>query len=126
MDPEQRATRRMAGGDHVPASARSPERMRMAAYDGSPVDETDEDVDFIARLAREAEATLASPSDPPPVHPRRFTVPAADVLDVFREIRPERPRPRVLQTMDIAPVDMDDLLEQLSTTAAALRLRKAA
>jgi hypothetical protein len=32
----------------------------------------------------------------------------------------------VLQTMDIAPVDMDDLLEQLSTTAAALRLRKAA
>jgi hypothetical protein len=101
--------------------------MRMAAYDGSPLDETDEDVDFIASLAREAEASLIAPPGPKPAPAaRRFSVPAADALDVFRDIRPERPRPRVLTSIGVDDVDMDDLLQQLSTTAAALRLRRAA
>lgn len=126
MDPENRAARRL-GASRVPASARSPEAMRMAPYDGSPLDESDEDVDFITSLAREAEASLTAPrgSKPAPAA-RRFTVPADDALDVFRDIRPERPRPRVLTSIGVDDVDMDDLLQQLSTTAAALRLRKAA
>lgn len=127
MDPENRATLRL-GTSRVPASARSPESMRaMYAYDGSPLDENDEDVDFIANLAREAEASIVPPEEevrPAPV--RRFTVPADDRLDAFREIQPERPRPRVLTSIGVDDVDMDDLLVQLSTTVAALRLRKAA
>lgn len=127
MDPERRAARLLQGNSRVPVSARSPQSMRLAAsYDGGPIEEGDEDLDFIASLAREAEAAVGAPSAPPPVRPRRFTVPADDRLDAFREIRPERPRPRVLQTIDIDPVDMDDLVQQLATTAAALRLRRAA
>ena len=62
MDPENRATLRL-GTSRVPASARSPESMRaMYAYDGSPLDENDEDVDFIANLAREAEASIVAAS----------------------------------------------------------------
>lgn len=126
MDPENRATRRL-GASRVPASARSPESMRGTAYDGGPLDEADEDVDFIASLAREAAETVTTPSparQPAPV--KRFTVPVDDALDAFRDIRVERPRPRVLTSIGVDEVDMDDLLVQLSTTAAALRLRKAA
>ena len=38
----------------------------------------------------------------------------------------ERVRPRVLTNVEVDLVEMDDLLEQLSTTAAALRQRRAA
>jgi hypothetical protein len=53
-------------------------------------------------------------------------VKAQDQLDVFREIQTERPRPRVLEAVSIEDVEMDDLVEQLATTAAALRQRRAA
>ena len=90
------------------------------------IDEDDEDIGFLKELARQAEADAQSAREQKAVAPRRFNVRADETLDVFRENYVERTRPRVLNNMEVDAVEMDDLLEQLSTTAAALRQRRAA
>ena len=114
----------------VPASARPAERHRFSdpvSDDASgEVDENDEDVEFLKAIAEEAAAAAKPKPIVPKVAPRRFNVPADVNLEVFRAVEVQRPRPRVLSQMEVELVEMDDLLEQLSTTAAALRRRKAA
>jgi len=112
----------------VPASVREPERHRFAQpAPADEIDEDDEDVEFLAALARQAEHEAASRTAAvTAARPRRFNVKADDHLELFRATEVERPRPRVLNSMEVDVVEMDDLLEQLSTTAAALRRRKAA
>jgi hypothetical protein len=102
--------------------------MRLAPYDGRELEDGDEDVGFIARLVEEAETEVIEPAPPQPRPDaaREFVVRADDGLSAFRETRPVRRRPRVLEAMPVGDVEMDDLLEQLATTAAALRRRKAA
>jgi hypothetical protein len=110
---------------NVPASVRPPERLRFAAHDEEP-DETDADIEFLAEIAEAAGRSAKPAQTTPPAHRREFSVPATDHLDVFRESHVERPRPRVLEQFAVENVPLDDLMEQLSTTAAALRHRKAA
>ncbi len=130
-DPENR-TRRLAPDEpepwlKVPASARSPERYRFADPPAEgEVEEDDEDIEFLSALARQAEREAAATREVRPAPARRFNVLADTTLDVFRDTNVEQPRPRVLRNIVVEPVEMDDLLEQLSTTAAALRRRRAA
>lgn len=93
--------------------------------DIGPIDEDDDDLRLLALLAEQAErAPAGMPARPAPA--RRFTVPADAHLDVFRETRRPVRRPRVLEQIEIDDVDIADLVEQLATTAAALRRRRAA
>ncbi|HLB24197.1 MAG TPA: hypothetical protein VJP07_08885 [Dehalococcoidia bacterium] len=111
----------------VPQSARAPERHRFGEPAAEEEDEDDEDLEFLESLARQAEREAeAQTRAARPARPRRFNVKADTSLDVFKETTVEQPRPRVLRNVRVDPVEMDDLLEQLSTTAAALRQRRAA
>jgi hypothetical protein len=110
----------------VPASALPPERNRLGIFDSS--EEADrEDIDFLTAIARQAERTATTP--PSRLRPQdvRHDVPADDRgLDVFREFAPVFERSQVLQTVRVPDVELGDLLDELATTAAALRLRRAA
>lgn len=125
IEPENRRPRERNALLNVPASARPADRHRWVDPD-EEIDEDDEDIQFLSALAKEAASEVRPLRDEPPAQARRFEVKADEVMDVFKESYIERPRARVLNSMRIDPVDMDDLLEQLSTTAAALRRRKAA
>jgi hypothetical protein len=105
---------------------RDPSRQRLDAPPIDELDDDDEDISMLATLAEQAEREASGSPTPPPAKARHFSVRADDQLDVFREIQTERPRPRVLETVGIADVELDDLVEQLATTAAALRRRLAA
>jgi hypothetical protein len=110
----------------IPASSRGPERLRFQAVTSDVDEDDDEDVRLLAELAEEAERTLGQQTGPRRVAPRLFKVKAEDQLEVFRETRTPRTRPRVLEQIDIADIEMADLIEELATTAAALRRRRAA
>ncbi len=131
VEPENRKPSKDDPWLRVPASARPAERHRFNGSEADEasgeVDENDEDVEFLRTLAEQA-ALEAKPKQVavPRVPARRFNVPADINLEVFRTTEVERTRPRVLNQMEVDLVEMDDLLEQLSTTAAALRRRKAA
>ncbi len=127
IEPENRRQKGDETWLRVPTSARPPENQRLAAQMSvTELDEDDEDIAFLKALARQAEADVQQSRERKPVAARRFNVSADETLDMFRENYVERPRARVLNNMEVEPVEMDDLLEQLSTTAAALRIRKAA
>ena len=104
----------------VPASARRPERQRLNIF----TDEDDgQDLDFLKAIARQAEtATPAAPSTSSAATGER----AGDHLEVFRELAPAVERPKVMTTVRVPEIEMADLLDELSTMAAALRLRRAA
>jgi hypothetical protein len=112
---------------HLPASMRDPSRQRLDAQIPDELDDDDEDIELLSALAQQAEREAKS-APQPATRPqaRRFDVKAEDQLDVFRETKPERRRPRVLESFRVDDVEMDDLVEQLAMTAAALRRRKAA
>ena len=112
---------------HLPASVRDPSRQRLDAYVPDELDDDDdEDLELLSSLAEEAArvAKAAPPAKAPPA--RRFDVKAESSLDVFRHTETARRRPRVLESFQVEDVEMDDLVEQLATTAAALRQRRAA
>jgi hypothetical protein len=120
---------------YVPASARNSERLRIARYLGEePVDD-DEDLQFIAELAREARRNERPLADPPRAG-RPLAAPHAvsdddedtdDArLQVFRELPRVYERPAVLAATRVPDIDLGELLDSLQTTAAALRLRRAA
>jgi hypothetical protein len=109
----------------VPASVKAPELQRFAQPDLEP-DDVGEDVDleFLARL------TDATDNDAPR-EPAPYRVPAtpsrvADDLGAFREVRMAEVEPGLSEKLRVPHVDLDELLDDLSTTAAALRRRKAA
>jgi hypothetical protein len=126
MEPEHRTLAPDDPRRHVPASVRDPSRQRFNVRVPDIVDEDDEDLDMLAELAQEADRAAQSAPTPRVGRASRFEVSADDQLDVFREARPQRLRPRVLEALSIEEVDIDDLVDQLATTAAALRQRRAA
>jgi hypothetical protein len=111
---------------YVPASARNSERMRIARYLGEEPPDDDEDLAFIAEVARAARAQER------PAAPAVWAADAADEegsderLQIFRELPRVYERPAVMEVTDVHDIDLGELLDSLATTAAALRLRRAA
>lgn len=117
-----------------PASAKAPETQRF-----EPQDENDEqDIEFLHRIASQvaleeqrarAERLAAEaggrPKPRPLPSPPRVVRDDEEVLQVFREsmVEPDR---RSELSKRVAPVEIGELLDDLATTAAALRRRKAA
>jgi hypothetical protein len=132
-DPENRPDQRM---DRyytalVPASARSPEVQRLAIAIGDDENEgPDEDIEFIASLVKEIERTPRPIARSTPAIAPRIETPTVpteeEKLNVFREMTAELERPKPAEMLKVEDVDMADLIETLSITAAALRRRKAA
>ena len=84
-------------------------------------DEEDADTELLRELAREVE--LARSGRPAPAEPAR---PAVDPrLQVFLDTAPAAVARRSLH-LRVPDVEIDDLVEELATTAAALRARRAA
>jgi hypothetical protein len=125
----------------LPASVRHPETNRFTPlgsdFDGE--DGADEDVEFLESIVKAVdggEQPVARLAPVPPVFTVPVTTPSparqialagGDELSLFREATVEQKERTVLQTrVDIADVEMFDLVEDLATTAAALRRRKAA
>ncbi len=131
QDPENRPEQRHdLLHNFVPASARPIETQRLHALDAldADTDGPDEDIKFLESLVQEIESQ-------PSTEPVRFrpapieTVKLAsddEKFNVFRAMRDEPDRARTSQDLGVRDVDIDDLLEDLSTTAAAIRRRKAA
>jgi hypothetical protein len=127
--PEQRLDRLYA--ERVPASARSPELVRLMSLPDEDADQDapDEDLEFLASLAREVERT---PIELPRVQPapRIETVVIApteeEKLSVFRQSHDDDERVRTSQSLGVPDAALDDVLEDLATTIAALRRRRAA
>lgn len=114
----------------VPASAKSPDEQRRTLFDPeAEIDEsTDQDVAFLQKLLKEDAAPpaprLQSRIEPPP--PTPVIAAPADDLEFFRELAVDRQRVEVTRHIRVDNVDMGDLLEELQTTSAALRLRRKA
>ncbi len=130
--PEQRLDRLYA--EMVPASARSPEMQRLLSPAGgqdTDPDGPDEDLEFLASIAREIDRTPIAPSRfqpaPAPRAEQAMIAPTEEQkLNLFRQMKDESEHVRNAASLRVQDVDLDDLLEDLSTTAAALRRHKAA
>ena len=113
----------------LPASVREPGRdidltpmLDVPSGDDGP----DEDVQFLESLVDSVEFGTPAPKPPrAPAPSRDVTSRDDDALRFFREARDERQRREPLH-LPLPEVQIDDLVEELATTAAALRLRKAA
>ncbi len=136
MEPENRPDQQLARlhAAMVPASARTPELQRLLAPladEDSDPDGPDEDLEFLASLAREIDRAPIAPTrfQPAPVpHSEQPVIaPTEDQkLNFFRQMKDEPENIRPSESLHVQDVDLDDLLETLSTTAAALRRRRAA
>jgi hypothetical protein len=111
----------------VPASALPPERNRLGIFD-SEDDDDQADVEFLTAVAREAErAAAATPRDTHGAPNRTASVRMDDErMKVFTDLAPVAERNPVMRTVRLPDVELADLLEELATTSAALRLRRAA
>jgi hypothetical protein len=132
-EPENLADRRLDRyyAERVPASARSPELARLISIPDEDVDPDapDEDVEFLASLVQEIERKPAAetPRVLPAPHIEHVAAPTEEEkLNVFRQMQAEETRVRTSETLGVVDADLDDVLEDLATTAAALRLRRAA
>jgi len=123
----------------LPVSVRHPEANRFTPlgsdFDGE--EGSDEDLEFLTTLVESVDRERAMPARPaprpaparePPIRrivaePKALT--AADHMEIFREMRGEEPERRSVN-IEVDEVELDDLLESLSTTIAALRHRRAA
>jgi hypothetical protein len=112
----------------VPASAIAPEKQRFAMYDETD-EESDSEIEFLSALAAQVERQQRGQK------PQRFSrahlerVKVADdedKLNVFRELKDRVEHTSVADTLPVPHVEMSDLLDDLQTTAAALRQRRAA
>ena len=115
----------------LPASVRRPEANRLTPLGSDmPDDAHDEDLDFLAALVEEIDHKPQA-IKPPPARfgpaggAKRAAEHQVDELRVFRDMKDEG---RVSARYDfmLNDVEMDDLLEELSTVRAALRRRKVA
>jgi hypothetical protein len=123
----------------LPASVKYPETNRFTPlgsdYEGED-EETDEDIEFLHAIVRavegDAPVPIATAAPAPlllhtPAPSRRIPQPREDELALFRELPSEHDeRDTITRHVRLDHVDMADLLDELSTTAAALRRRKAA
>jgi hypothetical protein len=132
----------------MPASVRGPEGQRFATRLNKDIleeieaaDETDEDVAFLAELAsqigpggavrrtsRVAAASVKTPFREASRIDMKSTVSPDEALQIFQEFAPEYERPQITELLRLEDEDIGDLVDDLDTTAAALRqrLRKAA
>jgi len=113
---------------YVPASAIAPEKQRFAIYDETD-EESDSEIEFLSALAAQVERAqrTSKPQRLAPAHVERVRVEDdADKLNVFRELKDIVEHTSVADTLPLQHVELSDLLDDLQTTAAALRLRRAA
>lgn len=114
----------------LPASVREPDRDQVLTQMldvPAEGDEADEDVQFLESLVDSVELGTPTPKPPRVPAPSRDVSPRDDdnALRFFREAKDERERREPLH-LTVPEVQIDDLVEELATTAAALRLRRAA
>ncbi len=113
----------------LPASVKHPEANRFTPLgtDFTGEEGSDEDIEFLTSLLSAVEQDKPAPTRPKHFAPPQKEVPVREdtALNYFREIRDDRDE-RPPLNIEVEEVEMDDLLEELSTTAAALRKRKAA
>jgi len=112
----------------IPASVRPPDRSMILTAQIEPpeTDAPDDDVRFLESLVASVELPAPAPGAQRQALPRVVAPRDEDAaLEYFREMKAARTEPE-RRTFDVPDVDLDDLLEDLSTTAAALRQRKAA
>jgi hypothetical protein len=122
-----------AEGAHelVPASAKSPDAQRLMLFNpDEEIDESsDQDLAFLHALIA-GDVSAPEPSQRAtgnPEHaPKPELAPRGDDLDVFREMAALRQRVELAKHLRVDNVDMGELLEELHTTRAALKHRKAA
>ena len=127
----------------LPASVRHPEVNRFTPlgsdFDGD--DTSDEDIEFLTSLVESVEREQIAPAlpvvRPAPPPARKPAIPAVapasdmaafrdpDHLQLFRDMQPDE-KDRRTSNIQVDDVDLGDLLEDLSTTMAALRRLKAA
>ena len=119
----------------LPASVKHPEANRFTPlgtdFDGD--EGSDEDIDFLESLVKSVDTHTPAPrrapeSAPAPVSMQTPSMPAVSKLDglsIFRDMPSDTPE-RTKLNLNVPDVEMFDLLEDLSTTAAALRRRRAA
>jgi hypothetical protein len=112
----------------LPASARHPEVNRFTPlgsdFDGE--EGSDEDIEFLESIVREVDLSGTPPrrlATAPVTAPKAVT--QDEAMSFFVELQTEREERQQLP-IHVEEVEMFDLLEDLSTTAAALRRRKAA
>jgi len=113
----------------LPASVRSPEKNRFTPLGSdAPPDTEDTDLEFLAEIARAAEADVARTPKRTirPALKRVTLAPEDDGLDAFREMKHDREKKIAARSIQVDDVDMVDLMEDLTTIAAALRKRRAA
>jgi hypothetical protein len=113
---------------YVPASAIAPEKQRLAMYDETD-EESDSEIEFLSALAAQVERAQRGqkPQKFAPAVTERVKVGEdEDKLYVFRELNDIVEHTSVADTLPLQHVEMSDLLDDLQTTAAALRLRRAA
>jgi hypothetical protein len=113
----------------LPASVRSPEKNRFTPLGSdAPAESDDTDLEFLAEIARAAAADVARPQRRTirPATQKVTVAPEDDGLAAFREMAHERERKTVSSSIHVDDVDLADLMEDLATTAAALRKRRAA
>lgn len=115
---------------YVPASVRTPEKQRIGAWvpdlDAEPSEEPDADIEFLTALVNGETRARTLPSAAA-LSIRKEQEPDAqmDALEVFRAHDAEHVV-AASKMLNVPQVELGDLLEDLSTVAAALRNRKAA
>lgn len=125
----------------LPASVRHPEANRFTPlgsdFDGE--EGSDEDLEFLTTLVESVERERAMPARPAPrpappparkpatqrIVAEPNTLTDVDHMEIFREMRGDEPEQRSVH-IEVDEVELDDLLESLSVTMAALRRRRAA
>lgn len=127
--------------EYVPQSARPPEFQRLAPFnlDDDATDGPDEDIEFLASLARQVDAAPSGIRSERRV-PRVTPPPAQNVYEPIERRPAEREAMQAFQdyaahraevtptppALRVADVDVADLVEDLADTIAALRRRRAA
>ena len=138
--PRQKAISREEIESLLPASVRHPEvnRFTPLGSDFAGEEGSDEDIEFLESIVKAVEHPEYMPAPAPgritpkpPAAVPAAAVPAAatqdEALEFFRDMQAERDESQQQRVkIKVDDIEMFDLLEDLSTTAAALRRRKAA
>lgn len=127
-DDEDERIRRADLGELLPASVFRPETARLTPLGSDmPDDAPDVDLEFLSGLAQEVDAERARLGNEAAAGASTAGERSDEALQFFRDMSNERDQDVVRRyNFHLADVEIADLLEDLSTTAAALRARRAA
>jgi hypothetical protein len=109
---------------YVPASVRGPEAHRFEMYDETDEEDNGE-IEFLSALASQIDREQRGHAAKGGLPPARDNA-DEDTLNVFREMRQRDERTPISDALRIQHVEIGDLLDDLQTTVAALRRRRAA